>query len=1333
MSKPNVDQQKAIDAPSTINVLINAGAGSGKTATLSDRVFRLIDSNLVSASSILILTFTNKAAYEMKQRIIQEFAEKDPTSLQAKEILSAHIQTFDSFSQYLVTTYAADLGISKNVQIANDSIITAKRRDLLSQILMEYYTRHDEQMMKTLVKFNTKDDKELINIILEVDDELQKIVPSKRDRLLNNYDEERLSRPFFDACVKEYVDIIKKKLREGFYHAYYLQEYGMDIFGKSANDLNLFLSSMKNVPDDYRRLIFNFKGAQTEYPLYIDLMELEGEAFLKKLPLTIKALGSSKRKAKDDDSTAEDISAYKYLHKLITTKSPTIKEIQGFDWDVEREYHQLLSFRDDIHLILDIVKELDDRLWDYKKVTNSFTFSDISGLALRLLTDKNFEHIAEEIRNRFTYIMVDEYQDTNDFQEEFLDSIRKHGHLFCVGDPKQSIYAFRNSNVKLFNAREAQFESDPDSESQVISMNTNYRSTQPILHDINKIFLRYMTKDHGDIDFTLPSQQLNYDTKVNLYPLTPSYYGISRIIYSAVERGVYDKKKMEAIAIIEDIKKKINNSSFQIYDLKKGDKEKHLRRVTYSDFAILIRKKKNFAPYQELFNEAGIPLDNKLSTNLREVDAIIFLESLIKFISATLNETKANFRHLFASLARSYVYGPKEGYDDEKIHQVLTTPDALKKDRIVLEIEEFCKSNMDRPFSSIFLSMLSTFHVIDKLDIVGDVEDNISKIESLYSIVLAQESAGEGLKEFVELFKSFNKYALDLSSETVLETENAVKLMTIHASKGLEFPVVYMPIVDNCMSGENNMSAPDFEFSKNYGILLHDYLLDEDLQDEEGNLIPSYTKNMLSLLYKKTEGSNQGDVDEHVRLFYVALTRAKDSLIFVGNDVENKRYQPENIYRMLDKTPHHLTLDESYIKAKIEQGIIKQEDYDDFLKKQSLVDHLSEVELTKTDFYNEEVFTGYKEFYENEFLSFSENVLEQRADSLIDDIFNDFLNKVYTLPLETKLQIYGLREFGDRNVRSLADLKRHENEPDQARLLEEPEKLDINLNFYFRQIEGDNYHYFFHKDPPKTHTEEQNHKDIRDLFFDTFMEIIDDFHRPFSYITYPYVDKESGPVIFEMNDDILSGKTKAQSIKEVLVSDNDIEFEADARTKRRASKLAKKEMELVDEEKDDEEKLLEQEEKAKEEGLTTSKEDEIKFKRGTYLHHLLEMVDFKTKDTSFICYPENAPLYIKPNDKALMDKILALPIFKDLDQANIYQEYSYYDEIYHTNGSIDLLIQKGDKFIIVDYKTNHIDDPDYINQLKTYQRNIVSLFKTKEENVSMYLLSINQAKLKEVK
>ena len=215
----NDEQTAAIEAPMNEDILISAGAGSGKTKTLSRRVFNLLTSGQIEPSELLILTFTDNAAHEMKSRIIKDLKGAYP---RVNEMYSAHIQTFDSFSSYLVKKYAPRLGLSDRIVVADASVIEAKRNQFLDEILNEYYadSLQRERVIQILNKHEMKDDSWLKTNVLLLDKELGKLIPSKKKEFLSNYEQKFLSRDFFDTCVASFVEKAKKQIVQTIYECY---------------------------------------------------------------------------------------------------------------------------------------------------------------------------------------------------------------------------------------------------------------------------------------------------------------------------------------------------------------------------------------------------------------------------------------------------------------------------------------------------------------------------------------------------------------------------------------------------------------------------------------------------------------------------------------------------------------------------------------------------------------------------------------------------------------------------------------------------------------------------------------------------------------------------------------------------------------------------------------------------------------------------------------------------------------------------------------------------------------------------------------------------------
>lgn len=1313
----NIGQKAAITSKLGENILISAGAGSGKTKTLSYKVYRLVAVDGLKPSDLLVLTFTNKAAFEMKERIIKQFKdhgeENDKLSL---EIVSSHIQTFDSFSMYLVKKYCSLLNLPDNIQVADDSILTVKKNEILDEVLHEYYVNERERTVKTFSKFCTCDDKNIKDLIFYVDDELNKILPSKKDDFINNYESKYLTRECFDKIYDSYIEALKDELRN------YLKEC---IFNyrvmKHKDDLDYMASAINN-KSLYSLDFIDLKDEPSKEMLNIlnDILNTPNDDFLCTINEYLtsddkkEAFNGNKRRA-TKDCKEEHEAIYKLIQAEIKFVYNNI--IFKYGYNKEEHYQSILKFKDDIILIFEIIKKMNERLKEYKVRTNAFTFSDIGYMALSLLVDEKYKDAGDEIRNRFKYFLVDEYQDTNDIQETFLENISSNATLFCVGDAKQSIYRFRNANVQLFMNRKYRYEKNPNL-GRVIDMNWNYRSSFKLLANINSIFETYMTLKHGGIEYSevkknekgeyIRPQSLDHDPGFHRKENFDSFYGLGLLCYTTKTQEK-TAAELEALTIIKDIQYKIEHH-YQVC----GDNGQ-FRDCKYSDFAILMRTKTVFQDYQKWFDNAGISCNIQTEEHLTQINAILLLQSLIRFINAEINIIKyekkpdENMMHLFLSLARSYIYGKDAGYDDDKLNELVVVNELdYQKDKIFEDVNKFAKDHINSPLSIIFLDMIKDFGILEKLPSVGDVVANTDKIESFYQIVMAQENLGEGIEDFVKLFNNISKYKIELASETDTEIENAVHIMTIHASKGLEFPIVYMPVSYNKLSKiQDKITSPSI--SMNYGLMLPNYTMDEKVVS------------FLKLAYMDTEGSKDEEINEHVRIFYVALTRAREALYIVGNQKEKKKKKSKNnnedLYEMLSYITHF--------------KIITDEGFS-LLKKYNCIDDLGIQQLslfTKkyVNFCNAhpnyyDLGNDLKKAVESIYESYKNrayNDLETLIDAYQQDLLNVYKEKINNVDDDFKAIIIANKIKNDNSIKT------------KEEFIDKYFKTDRHSNFY-------NYYSRFEisveddddDDGDENIPEELNDIDydaivdslsddeffeqlfkivIQKLEFEDYVHYFDGMDIKFSEIEYdPRVikkitysiddDKENNVDVIEKekntNPYIVIENKEYQPLN-VRVDSRDIEFKPVTNIKKRASKKFEGDKDL----------------------------DTINaLDHGTLLHSYLELVDFNKKDTSFIS---------NSNDRKLIDKVLNLSIFNDIEKYSVYHEYSYLDIDYNTNGSVDLLLVGQDKIKIIDYKTKKIDDLAYNKQLNIYRKNMQRLFKI--DNIEMYLLSIVDGIVKEVK
>lgn len=1345
MPKFNIDQQKALDTTLNENVVISAGAGSGKTNTLSEKVLRLLSDTSLDTSELLVLTFTNNSAHDMKKKIIAKCASNP---LLKDKILSSHIQTFDSFSEYLVNKYAYLLGLSDNVNVADQDILNTKLLSSIDEILNEYYASPTKYkaILRTLRKISLFDDKPLKAIIYHLYHELDKYLEKDREQYMKNASSIFLSREHFNKVIDQYVTYYKNRIKDVIYEAYFQNEYydklNLDIVDTgeiyqtfASKNYNAFLDL------DTTSLTFHHDEMDNILSIYNHLLSLPSEEFIKEVQIIFKEkvdqniLFVGGNKVKGDKKTKNTL---KLLMRCFATKEAVLLPLRNigtlitsdndsYTFSLDLDYLKIISFKEDINLIFDIIKELDKRLLEYQISTNTYTFQTISRLALSLLNNKE---VASEVRETYKYIMIDEYQDTNDIQEAFLDILleprRSDGQsatLFVVGDVKQSIYAFRNSNVELFKKRM----DDTKTKKTIISMNKNYRSGEVLLNDINYIFSSYMKLSHGGVDYDLKGEALSYDKDVNLYSEPYSNFGVKRI--TSTSRMGYDglttikeKQMWEALAIIDDIKRKMSDPNYTVsVRTPSGNK---IRHVELNDFAIIVRKKKGALDlYSELFANAGIKLNVIYDEALFEADAIIVIQSLISMIAYIQGKAPdVDVRHLYMSLARSYIYQ----YDDEKIFHVLTSDgeinkddlSKLKEDDLYKDIEDFAIKHMNDSLSIIYLDMIDHFKILEKLYLIGNIKDNIAKIESYYHLILSEENSRQGLKEFIELMNNISKYDLSLVSNNKVEVKDGVDLMTIHASKGLEKKIVYLPNSFNkFMKGQSDPTL-NYTFSKENGLIFpyYSYDMHKNIKDEY-----ELGTTLSTTFYEYVEDlkDRQTDIDEHVRLFYVALTRAENTVYIVGDaSKRSSDKNEENLYGMLSYIPSY-----PVFNPKIDFSKNRYFDHN-LLEKIEILKKLilsSKLPLEASSFTSKEAYERYKSYYQNDY----HEKLYEKVDNLLNEIENQCFAYYYSSILnllddiDVLARIYASYYYRIR-INSFSSfvyyLETHIFKEDDDEDVHHPYKYinkeglrDYLLNEFADAVKEGNLDALEIKKPNNRITYLSSLKkvydpdiafNLEDDFLLIFASIIDDIDYIY-YWSYQNEDYQDEVSSFDYLSYLKTSNITKPDIKDVLIDETKIVF--NERFKEKASK-----------------KIVEQ-------------DDDLSliFERGTYLHRLLEMVDFKSKDTSFLT---------NPSDRALIDAVLKLPLFDEVNHASkVYKEYGYYDEKRGSNGFIDLfyITKNADKdiYTIVDYKTRHTHDDGYVKQLNIYKENIIRLFNLDINKVEfrLYLLSIEDKKLFEVK
>jgi len=861
------EQQLAIDKENT-NIIVSAGAGSGKTAVLTARVMRKLKEH-VHINELLILTFTNKAAQEMKERIRKAISENEELLDELDYLDSSYITTFDSFALSMVKKYYYLLNISKNVSIADASIIYLEKKKILEEIFETLYQENNKSFIKLIDDLTIKDDKDLKKYILDINNKLD--LKFDKKEYLENYIKEKYSEEYINNIIDTYTKVLKNKIEK-------INQLLTDFSHETE------LEYFEEVYDMISPLLMSESYQEIRNNLNIKLPNLKR--------------GSEEQA--------------KVIKKNITDLIDDLKELTRYE-KIEDIEETIISTKPYIEAILNIINRLDKKIEEFKNKNDIYEFTDISKMAIRIL--KENETVKDELKYFFKEIMVDEYQDTSDLQEDFLKMI-ENNNIYMVGDIKQSIYRFRNANPYLFKSKYDNYSINQGGFK--IDLTKNFRSRMEVIDNINLSFSLLMTDEIGGANYIESHKMIFGNTTYIEEGKTEQENNMEIYNYEYDKELGYSKEEIEAFIIANDIKEKVKNK-YQIFDKDK----KILKDATYGDFAILLDKSAYFDLYKKIFEYLEIPMTKYVSTNIIKEEEIGLIKNILKLlISEKEKNYDVEFKYAFTSIARSYLfsYTDQEIFDyikDNKYHE-----SSLMK--IIKELNSKIDSYSLKELMYLIIEKFNFYkHSIEKGDVknrinrvtaIIDIFDNMSNLEyTLYDIY-------EYLEELIE-----DEYKLEIKESSALA--NSVKMMTIHASKGLEFPICYF----SSLHSKFNIRELNekFLYSNKFGIVAPYY--------KEG-IGKTIIKDLLKINYIQEE------ISEKVRLFYVALTRAKEKIIMVtALDNEKQLESMENARSFLDMLQFIKNDIEKYVKTinidnlKITKNynLIKQYNYEDNIEKTS--------------------------------------------------------------------------------------------------------------------------------------------------------------------------------------------------------------------------------------------------------------------------------------------------------------------------------------------------------------------------------------------------------------
>ena len=869
------------------NILVAAAAGSGKTAVLVERIINKIIKEKINIDRLLVVTFTNAAASEMRERILKSIYQIiDSEEPQDEETINhlqrqitllnkANICTIDSFCLDVIKNNFFEIEISPNFRIADTAEIDLLKQEVLEKLFEEKYENHDqdfEKLVKTYTSY--RDDTPLKDMILRIYTYIE-------------------SNPFPLKWLKEQVEKFNiKDIKQDFSNT----EWGKILLQNIKEELE---DCIKKLKAEEKRLSVESELEQYERVISSDIQQLEmvygnleswdkaynlinNVEFLK-WPVSRKITNPEKDRAKAiRDKVTKDFKAKRT--KVFTANSEIANE------DLIEMYEVLSKLE---KLIVDFDKEFSKN----KKDRNIVDFSDVEHLALKILVkEENLpSEIAKKYQEKFVEIAIDEYQDSNLVQEYILTSISNGKNIFMVGDVKQSIYKFRQAMPDLFLSKYSNYsENEANEKGLKIKLFKNFRSRKNVLDFTNLIFENIMGEKIGEIDYT-EEEYLNLGanyveskedlvSEIDILDVTEDDDDENREDVEITENT--QDELLEEIEKVEDIEleakfvaqkiKELIDSKFQVYDNKKGE----IRDIRFRDIVILLRSTKNKANiFEKELTNLNINVYSDTSQEYLESYEIQVIMDLLKIIDNPYQDIP--LVHVMLSsigmftdddLLEIRLCDQNDDFYTTMLKSRLSVKAELREkiDVFLNKIEDFREKNGYMDLDELIWTIYEETGFLNYVALMPNGALRVANLKMLFERAKQYESASfKGLFNFINFIERIKLGSGDLGAAKLIgENEDVVRIMSIHKSKGLEFPVVFLSCTG---SGFNMMDL-------NSDILLHQKIgigvkyIDYDRQ------IKYDTISKLALREKLLEEN----LSEEMRILYVALTRAKEKIYVTG-------------------------------------------------------------------------------------------------------------------------------------------------------------------------------------------------------------------------------------------------------------------------------------------------------------------------------------------------------------------------------------------------------------------------------------------------------------------
>ncbi len=874
------DEQRKIVELRDCNILVSAAAGSGKTRVLVERIMGRITDPVdpVDIDRILVLTFTNAAAAEMRSRIaeaIDKRLDEDPDNerlkIQSGLIYNAQITTIDSFCLNLLRNNFTEIGLEPGFRVADENEVKQLAEEALDEVLEEVLAGNDchiENLDAFLDRFESKDS--------------MRRIKSSITELYTQADKAPFIEDYIEDRRRDYgVDSVDDIKESAWYKGY--SEGLKDTIASAIEKIDeLRRFCEEKGPEEYLAVCDSDEEMLRRLEKAKDTDELRG--MLEVMPRW-QTLPRCKSCGNEEKNHAQDIrKLYKDIINGLSDNLPLSLEMQA-------EY--MKNADRIVNALMDIVMLYHERFSEKKIGKGLVTFSDIEHMALRVLLKKEGgryvpTRVAMDHRNMYRELMIDEYQDSNRTQEMLIHCLSGEDEgiydRFMVGDVKQSIYRFRNADPSLFMAKYEEY-SPIGGDRTRVDLSANYRSRIQVLNTVNAVFEKMMDREIGGVDYD-EANRLNYGGLYEEYPAPLEDYGSELLALVTDSGSDLSKHQQEAVMIAERIK----NLKRELMILDKVTKE--YRKCDYRDIVILMRSiPTDIDDMRRILEAEDIPVHTPSKGGYFDTQEIITVLNFLKVIDNPHNEIElyGTMISLFGGfdedetallkITGGNIYNGLVAFAD-KAHEI-SIPEGMTseeidriRDKACGFMQEYLHIRSMVPYTPVYKLLRYIYNRFDYVDHVTSLPGGEQRRANVTALLNKAESfckdGFKGIFDFCRYIERLHKYSSEEGEVLTLgENANVVRIMTMHKSKGLEFPVC---ILAGLGTGINHRdSSEELIFHDDFGMGMDhiDTVRRIKLKDMRKRFIADQIR--------------KDTLSEELRVLYVAMTRAEQKLIMCAS------------------------------------------------------------------------------------------------------------------------------------------------------------------------------------------------------------------------------------------------------------------------------------------------------------------------------------------------------------------------------------------------------------------------------------------------------------------